>query len=110
MFQQLSKDQFHLMHYENICCYPERELSSLMNYLGQAEDSASKALLNIDRVSKYSSEEELRQRGRENHDGWRKKVSDEEVKRGVEILQAFGLDVLYGAGPDPVKNVSIDQN
>ena len=34
--------------------------------------------------------------------GWQDEVSGAELERSLEILEAFGLDRLFGAGPDPL--------
>jgi hypothetical protein len=33
---------------------------------------------------------------------WRKRTTDAQIARGLELLKEFGLDHLYGAGPMPV--------
>jgi hypothetical protein len=46
----------------------------------------------------WPSQEQLRS-------GWRDEIAPAQLERSLEILQAFGLDRLFGAGPDPLVGV-----
>jgi hypothetical protein len=101
MFDQLDEDDFHLIFYENICRQPREELSRLMQFLGHGNNSVERALNIIGNVSKFSSEEALRSRGRENYAMWLEQISDEEYKRGCRILKVFNMGKLYSGNPEP---------
>jgi len=102
MFQLLNEEDFHILYYEDLCRQPDIELSRLMHYLGHNENNVKSALLNIDRVSRMSSTEVLRHRGRENYADWLEQIDVDEIKRGYGILKAFDLDCIYNEGPDPL--------
>ncbi len=104
LFQQLEKDDYLLTFYEDICRQPRKELTCIMNYLGENEDSVENALLNIDKVSKSSSQSGQRKGGRENYSIWREQISEDEYEGGMKILRTFKLDGIYGDGIDPDKS------
>ncbi|GMR06030.1 MAG: hypothetical protein BMS9Abin25_0611 [Gammaproteobacteria bacterium] len=104
MFQQLHEEDFHLVYYEDLCRQPEMELSRIVHYLGLRQEHVKKALRNINTASRMSSEDALRQRGRENYAVWQDEITEDELKRGCKILHTFGLDCIYNESPEPLKN------
>jgi hypothetical protein len=102
MFQVLDKDDYHLVYYENLCSRPEKELTAIMSYLGQDKNAVTEAIKNVDRVSRTSSVEEVRDRGRLNYTSWRKQLSDNEFGSGMQILRNFMLDEIYDRDFNPI--------
>ena len=95
--RQLSPDDTHLVFYEELLSYPEKEILSLFSFLGR--DFDDRVYETLDRPSPMS------RRGTTAGDlipgGWRGVVDESMMKRAVQILSLFGLDRIYGEGPMP---------
>ena len=96
--RQLRPGDAHIMFYENVCMDPEGEMRRMSEFIGRGLDESFHR-----KVWKPSSMTNKRQMPDPKSlvEGWRKKVSAEEVRRAVEILHLFGLDAVYSADPMP---------
>jgi hypothetical protein len=103
-FRRLTQSDVHLTFYEHVCTDPRGELEKLRAFLGLQFDERA-----LERVSKPSVQARKLHGGGTSAivtgadlvDGWRKYVSEERIRRTVEILSLFGLDAIYGAGSMP---------
>ena len=95
--KQLGPEEVHLTFYENLLARPEEELRSLFVSLG--EDFDERIYRRLRRPSPLSR----KNAPAPSVEGWRTRVSSDQLERANEILRLFGLDHLYGEGamPDP---------
>jgi hypothetical protein len=109
--QMLSRASTHVVFYEDLVRTGEAELRRLAVFLRRrsatlwSEWRPDPALLlrpsrTMRRDGRDRSREELLR-------GWQLAVSPSQLERSLEILEAFGLDRLFGAGPYPL--VSADE-
>ena len=102
----LSRASTHVVFYEDLVRSGEAELDRLAGFLRRrcadpwSEWRPDPALL---RQPSWSSRRGGDDRSREELlRGWQDEVCGAELERSLEILEAFGLDRLFGAGPDPL--------
>ena len=94
-FKQLNNRQIHLIFYEELCTNPERELSRLFSYLGEPTnlDPELKAILKT--PSRTSRGHSAIITGADLVSGWRIELTQDQIKRAIDILVVFGLDRIY---------------
>lgn len=94
--RQFRPGSIHLCFYENLVLDPEPELRSLFRFIGRDFDGA--VLGKLGRPSPTSRRNE-----KPSVDGWRRRVSEEQLAKAGEVLGLFGLDKIYGpeTRPDP---------
>jgi hypothetical protein len=97
--RQFSEGEIHVCFYEHFCTQPEREARSLSTYLRR--DFQPALLSMIDKPSALSKEHSAILHGGSVLESWRKRIEPAQIERAVELLKAFGLDRLYGAGSLP---------
>lgn len=95
----------HVVFYERLCTAPEQELRSICSHIGVRYRSS---MLKKLRDPSHTTLE----RGRLREDwsagaarmcaAWSTRVAADDVRRGLEIVQAFGLSHLYDASPMPL--------
>ncbi len=100
IFRQLAPEEMHLTFYENLVTNPEEEIQRLFAFLGQAYQLKAVQVLahpssttDQQRTADITSQHRLLE-------GWKSTVSNEQARRGFEILNLFGQDLLYS--PDSV--------
>lgn len=105
--RQLDPGTVHLCFYENLLRHPEDELRSLFGFLGDnLEEDLVPGVYGLPGLPPGPPSPTSRGRGAAGDsrlDGWRRGVTDRQVRRAVEVLGLFGLDRVYGEGdlPDP---------
>lgn len=101
VFRQFRIGEIHLLFWENLYEQPEPELKQLFDFLGRQYKGQSRA--GLQQPSSTTSKETRRAiaSGRSLLDLWRTEVSREQVKRSLQILGAFGLDLIYSDAPRP---------
>ncbi|MGQ0669029.1 MAG: sulfotransferase [Actinomycetota bacterium] len=89
----------HVTFYERCCVDPRAELGRLFALLGKpfGED----VLAHLRDPSATSRTDSAIVTGEDLVNSWRRHVSDEELRRTVEILELFGLDRIYGEDSMP---------
>jgi hypothetical protein len=93
--KQLGPEEVHLTFYENLLARPEEELRSLFVSLGEDfDDGIYRRLRRLSPLSRKNAPAP-------SVEGWRTRVSSDQLERANEILRLFGLDHLYGEGPMP---------
>jgi hypothetical protein len=86
--------------YENLCMQPEQELARLESYLevefpGSAKAGMTKASWSSSKaVSEYSLEQKI--------SGWQSRIDASQKNAMLRILEASGLDAVYGADALPI--------
>jgi hypothetical protein len=91
--RQLSRDDAHLVFYENLCEQPKREVERLFAFLDKPVEPA--VFRRLAQPSELSREESAVVRGGSLVDSWRQYVEPDQAKRAIEILALFGLDRIY---------------
>lgn len=92
---QLSEGDVHLVFYEDLISYPERELPPLFDALGMGFDPA------VYRQMKTPSPLSRKTSAYSSLDEWYQRVDKAQIRRAVDILALFGLDRVYGEHPMP---------
>jgi len=98
--KQFNKGEVFVTFYENICTNPQKEISTILSFLG--EDSLPKTFDNFSSPSFQSRKDSTIMTGTNLINSWRKNVSQEQIDRVIEILQIFGLDQIYGESDLPL--------
>ena len=106
-FDELMPGSVHVCFYEQMVTSFDTEARALLDFArGASERHSTHASLALQQ--RY---EDVAPVGRTSGDdgsiskrleSWRSEISQDEVRRGREILEAFGLDHLYGDAPVPV--------
>lgn len=95
---QLGEGRAHLVFYERLRERPEEEIGGLFHYLGagarEVPPKAFRAPSALSRSDSATSSDAA-------VDRWRGELSEEQVRRAVEILGYFGLDRVYSESPMP---------
>jgi len=97
--KQFKRGEIHLAFYENFCEKPRSEIDRLFSFLGKSYDEAVFAKLR--KPSPQSRADSAIISGGSLIDSWRKHVTDEQIRRAVEILSLFGLDRIYSQDSMP---------
>ena len=103
LFQQIKKNKLHIVFYENLLHDTKQEISNLMQYIyGNDHITVPSELLSITKIpSRVASEK--RMNGNLNTNEWRKKLTDKQFNKGLEILSIFKLDSIYNKDFKPHK-------
>ncbi|MGB3634789.1 MAG: sulfotransferase [Rubrobacteraceae bacterium] len=97
--QQLGRDDFYPIFYEELCSDPEREVRRLYGFLEKTVESG--VYQRINRPSHLSRRESAVVLGERPVDSWVASVDAAQTERAIEILSLFGLDRIYGEDPMP---------
>jgi len=93
-------DEVFVTFYENLCVNPKKEIENIFSYINMPySQSIFNKLKTPSPVSRNSSAiisgENLIQ-------SWRKNITDDQIRRALEILNSFGMDVVYNDGDMPL--------
>ena len=91
--KQFKRGQIHLAFYEGFCEEPEKEIKRLFNFLDKKIDG--NIFKKLDTPSSVSRNRSPIVTGGSLIDGWRKDISEENLKTAVNIMKIFGLDNIY---------------
>jgi hypothetical protein len=91
--KQFKQGEIHVAFYENFCQESESEIDRLFSFLGKKYDEL--VFTSLRRPSPATREDSAITTGNSSIDSWRKKITDEQLQRTVEILSLFGLDKIY---------------
>jgi hypothetical protein len=97
--RQLQPGGVHVCFYENLVREPEREFGRLFAFLGR--DDVAPALARLERPSLTTRRESATATRQEHVEGWRTRLSEDQIRRALAIVKGFGLDALYGEDPLP---------
>lgn len=97
--KQFKEGEIHLAFYENFCEKPEFEIDRLFSFL--EKDYGQKVFTKLKSPSPQSHADSAIVSGNSLIDGWRRWVTDEQVKQAIDILALFGLDAIYSQDSMP---------
>lgn len=97
--RQFSAGEIHVCFYEHLCTQPEREARALTTYLRR--EFRPSMLDGLGRPSALSKQHSAIVNGGNVLDAWCKRITPSQVERAIELLEAFGMDRLYGEGTLP---------
>lgn len=100
--KQFNKGEILVIFYENLCVDPQNEIKKLFSFIG--EDYPSDILENIIKPSALSRNESAIISGKSLLDSWREDISENQIKRAVEICSIFGLQQIYNENSIPLLN------
>ena len=106
----LSRSSTHVIFFEDLMRSGEAELERLARFLRRrSPDLWSSWRPDAALLSRPSASSRRRENGWPSQEqlrsGWRDAIAPAQLERSLEILEAFGLDRLFGAGPDPLVGV-----
>ena len=103
LFQQIKKDNLHIVFYESLVNNPKEEISNLMNYINNQDniEIPSKLLFMIQKPSRVASEKMKKKKP--NTKDWKKQLTSAQLHNGLEILSVFKLNKIYGEDFNPSK-------
>lgn len=100
LFRDLDARQMHIVPYRRILRDPATEMRRLLTYLGQDDVDPTLDPELLLRAARYSDEANVeRSRSR----SWTEELSADQIARGNEVLEHFGLDRLYD-GVEPARD------
>lgn len=91
--KQFKKDGIYVAFYENLCINPVKEVRSLCEFLNIPFSMT--ALKHINLPSTKTSADSAIVTGNNLVNGWKEKVTDDQLCRAHDIISIFGLDELY---------------
>lgn len=97
--RQFSRDEVHLVFYEELCRNPEEEVTRMYSFLGRNSAPLNRRL--FERPSSQSRQDSAILTGGNLIDSWRESVPREWSVRAMEILSSFGLDKIYSTDSRP---------
>jgi len=92
--RQSRPGELHVVFFENLVRNPEAEIARLFSHLGKSMDGLDLERLKTPSLTARRASSAV-WTGADPVDSWKKKVSDEQRKRALEILERFGLDCIY---------------
>lgn len=99
--KQFTPGEMHLVFYENLCTDPERETRRLFSFLER--DYRPEVMEVVERPSALSRKgESAIITGDSLVDSWRRHITDEQIRKAMEILSMFGLQKIYNEGSLPL--------
>ncbi len=108
--RQFGENRLHIVFYEEMFADPNRELSSLLAFLSDQEESPAVELdkRTIGRLSRFSGRESTLATGKSPVTSWKSELSSRQIDAGLTILHAFGLDGLYDENSMPCRSSLFD--
>ncbi len=88
-----------LVFYEDLCLAPEATLAHIAGLVGRDFPAASRAA--FDRPSATATAASAVVTGDDRVSGWTQRLTAAEIRQVLDIVDAFGLDYLYGPEPLP---------
>ena len=103
--KQINSNELQVVYYEDLCTQPEIELPRIFEAIGHQDSGTIAARIN--RPSQTTRPASAVVTGTDKIKNWKKKLSSSEIDNILRIVQAFGLDHLYGDSTFPLnKNIS----
>jgi hypothetical protein len=100
--RQLRRGKVHVMSYEHLCIRPQQELSRLAGFLGIPFSPSMESAL--DRPSQTARPPTPDAPIGRRIDSWQVSLSEEQIRRAMDIVKILGLDHLYSENPIPLVN------
>ncbi len=105
--QQFKGEQFFITFYEHYILEPEEEAKRVFNYLGIADYDLKKILSIIKKPSRTTRKDSPLFNDKDILNHWKQRFTKEQIDRGYEILELFGLDKIYDKNSIPNKKIVI---
>ena len=103
LFRQFSPDAVRVVFYEDVLTAPAAAMAPLAAFLDDARLAQAPDTTRLHRRRVVSSAEEVMVQRQGGPPSWERHLSAAQLEHGRTILQAFGLDGLYDAGGQPVR-------
>ena len=100
--KQFRSDELKIVYYETLVTQPEKELSSILKSIGQANIEPD--LNTIDRPSQTTIETSPVITGKDKISNWKKQLSPDQIKNILNIVDSFELGYLYNETVLPVNS------
>ena len=97
--QQFQKGELQVLFYENLCTQPEVEISQLFQSMQLDYDDSLLDTLDIPSTTTIQTSAIITGDNRVN--SWQNELSSQQIDRVLSIVQAFGLEYLYGDKTTP---------
>lgn len=98
--KQFKVGEIHVAFYENFCAKPEQEIKGLFSFLGETYDR--RVFNAVREPSALSRKDSSILSGKSLTEGFKNHITDEQVRRTVEILSVFGLQKIYSEDSRPL--------
>jgi len=98
--KQFNENEILVVFYEHLNRNPQVEIERIMGFLGKS--FSPDLLAKVSKPSTESRKDSAIISGDDPISSWRKSVSDQQVKKAVEILSLFGMHKIYNEGDLPV--------
>jgi hypothetical protein len=98
--QQFRRDQIHVTFYEHLCLDPAFEMKRVLSFLGKEFDES--IMVKVRRPSALTRNDSAIVSGNGLIDRWRTGITNDEMKKAIELLSVFGLDRIYSEGSLPL--------
>lgn len=97
--KQFKKDEILVIFYENFCSSPEEEIKRTFSFIGKTFDNT--VFENLKKPSAVSRNWSAVNTGDDLINSWKKKITDEQIKQGKEIMSLFGMENFYNEDSHP---------
>ncbi len=97
---QFKEGEVYIMFYENLCVKTENEIRNLFSYI--KKPFLSEVLKTAIVPSPTSGMNSAIKSGTDLVSSWRKNIKNHQIKTAVEILNLFGLDIIYDENNMPL--------
>jgi hypothetical protein len=104
--RQFTAGELPIIFYENLCTQPEIEIPRVFQSIGQPHDQSLFRLLDRPAPTATGDSAVMRLRGHHKLARWQSQLSPRQVDGILSIVEAFGLDYLYGDSLVPI----VDEN
>ena len=104
LLKQFRNAPLYVVFYEHLCADPDNILPSLFHFVGRKYDD--RVIRRVTRASATTSQGGSSE-PKKIVSSWSRHLEESEIQRCVDILRVFGLDSLYGDGPDPLPATSL---
>ncbi len=98
--RQFNEGEILVTFYENICHDPQKEIERIMSFIGKS--SFPQSYNNFSKPSSMSRKDSAIKTGENLINSWRKNITNNKIKRAVEILTIFGLHKIYKEDNMPI--------
>ena len=102
--KQFNKGEIYITFYENLCINPQEEIKNIFSHINQPY--SSRVLEKTSIPSPVSRKNSAINSGADLTRSWRKHVSEDQLRKALNILNIFGMDNIYNDSDLPL----IDSN
>jgi hypothetical protein len=97
--KQFTPNEIHLVFYENLCVNPKNEIKKLFSYIGM--EYKPKVLKTVKIPSAEARRDSAIITGEDLINKWKKDITQEQLKKTIDILSMFDLDSIYSTNSTP---------